>query len=316
MTKINLKKCSDLLKNNDNYLILTHRHPDGDTLGSAFALHRALSTIGKSSMVRCIDEFPEKFSFLWDGISNSEIAYDKIIAVDIADTKLLGEEFENKYGNNVFICIDHHLSNHHYAEYTLLEEKAATAEIIYELLGEMGIEIDPKIAGCIYVGLATDTGCFTFSNTEPSTHHAAAEMMEKGADFALINRLMFETKSFSYLKLEQMALSTIELHFGGKCAVMTITQEMFSESGSNDSECDGIASLPRKIEGVSVGVTIRERTDGTYKVSIRTIEPYDASKICANFGGGGHNRAAGCEFECSLNEVKANLLDKIEAELQ
>lgn len=315
MTKIDFKVCAELLLSNDNYLILTHRNPDGDTLGSAFALKRALSKAGKRSMVRCIDEMQPKFSFLWDGIDNSEISYEKIIAVDIADRKLLGEDFDRKYGGNVFVCIDHHMSHREYAEYLLLENKAATAEVVYTLINEMNIEIDGRIADCIYTGLATDTGCFTFSNTEPSTHRIAAEMMEKGADFSLINRLMFETKTMSYLKLEQMALSTIESYFGGKCAVMTITQEMFRISGSNSGECDGIASLPRKIEGVTVGVTIRERRDGTYKVSLRTVEPYDASEICAKHGGGGHSRAAGCEFSCSLEEAKRILLADIEAEL-
>lgn len=315
MTRIDFKKCSELLKANDNYLILTHRHPDGDTLGSAFALSRALRSIGKKTMVRCIDEMPEKYSFLWEDFSNSDIEYDKILAVDIADKKLLGEEFEKKYGGDVFVCVDHHMSHREYAENILLADRAATAEIVYELINEMGIAIDRKIADCIYVGLATDTGCFTFSNTAPSTHKIAAEMMEKGADFALINRLMFETKTLSYLKLEQMALATIESYFDGRCAVMTITQKMFRESGSNDGECDGIASLPRKIEGVKIGVTVRERTDGTYKVSLRTVEPYDASEICQKLGGGGHNRAAGCEFDCSLEEVKKILLKDIEAAL-
>lgn len=316
MTKIDFRVCAELLKKNDNYLILTHRHPDGDTLGSAFALMRALSAIGKRSFVRCIDEIPQKYSFLWDGLDNTEIEFDKIIAVDIADRKLLGEGFDKQYGENVFICVDHHMSHRQYAENLLLREKAATAEIVYELVNELGAEITPKLANCIYAGIATDTGCFTFSNTEPSTHRIAAEMMEKGADFALINRLMFETKTLSYLKLEQMALGTIEMHFGGQCAVMTVTQEMFNISGSNDGECDGIASLPRKIEGVSVGVTIRERTDGTYKVSLRTVAPYDASKICEKQGGGGHNRAAGCEFDCSLEEVKRILLEGIGEELK
>ena len=96
---------------------------------------------------------------------------------------------------------------------------------------------------------------------------------------------------------------------------MTITQEMFNASGSNESECDGIASIPRKIEGVKIGVTIREQINGKYKVSIRTIEPFDAAKICANFGGGGHHAAAGCEFDCSLDEAKIQLLDVISAEL-
>lgn len=316
MKNIDVKECSALLKEYDNYLILTHRNPDGDTLGSAFALKRALATMGKKTMVRCIDEIHPKFSYLWEGLDNTDIEFDKIIAVDVADKKLLGEEFEKKYGEKVWLCIDHHMSNREYAENLLLEDRAAAAVVLYEVICELGVEITPEIANCIYTGLATDTGCFMFSNTTPTVHRIAAEVMEKGADYTLINRLMFETKTLSYLRLEQMAVSSIESHFDGKCAIMTITRKMFEESGSSSSECDGIAALPRKIEGVQVGVTIRERHDGSYKVSMRTVEPYDAAKICAIFGGGGHNRAAGCEFDCSLNEVKEKLLETIKAELE
>ncbi len=316
MKKIDVKECATLLKEYDNYLILSHRNPDGDTLGSAFALKRALALMGKKSMVRCIDEIHPKFSYLWEELDNTEIEFDKIIAVDVADKKLLGEEYERLYGDNVFLCIDHHLSNRAYAENLLLEDRAAAAVVIYEVICQLGVEITPEIASCVYTGLATDTGCFMFSNTTPTVHRIAAEMMEKGADYPLINRLMFETKTLSYMKLEQMAVSTIESHFDGKCAIMTITQDMFRESGSSSSECDGIAGIPRKIEGVLVGVTIRERHDGSYKVSLRTVEPIDASKICGKVGGGGHNRAAGCEFNCSLEEVKQTLLEIIEAELK
>ena len=315
MNKIGVKECAALLKEFDNYLILSHRNPDGDTLGSAFALKRALDLLGKKSMVRCNDDMHPKFSYLWDTLDNSEITFDKIIAVDVADKKLLGDDFEAKYGDNVFLCIDHHMSNREYAQNLLLEDKAAAAAVIYEVICQLGIEITPEIANCVYTGLATDTGCFMFSNTSPSVHRIAADVMEKGADYTLINRLMFETRTLSYIKLEQMAVASIESHFDSKCAIMTITQEMFRESGSNAGECDGIASIPRKIEGVKVGVTIREQDNGRFKVSMRTVEPYDAAKICANFGGGGHSAAAGCEFDCSLEEVKSQLLDVISAEL-
>ncbi|MBQ4571677.1 MAG: bifunctional oligoribonuclease/PAP phosphatase NrnA [Clostridia bacterium] len=311
MKMIDVMECVSLLKEFDNYLILSHRNPDGDTLGSAFALKRALDLLGKKSMVRCNDEMADKFSYLWQNLDNSEIKFDKIIAVDVADKKLLGEEFEAKYGDNVFLCIDHHMSNREYAENLLLEDRAAAAVVIYEVICELGVEITPEIANCVYTGLATDTGCFMFSNTTPTVHRIAAEVMEKGADYTLINRLMFETRTLSYIKLEQMAVASIESHFNGKCAIMIITQEMFKESGSDESECDGIASIPRKIEGVKVGVTIREQTNGKYKVSLRTVEPFDAAKICSHFGGGGHNRAAGCEFDCSLDKVKIQLLSKI-----
>lgn len=316
MRKLDVKECVSLLKEYDNYLILTHRNPDGDTLGSAFALHRALSQLNKKSMVRCGDPIHPKYSYLWDGIGNDEIKFDKIIAVDVADKKLLGEDFEAKYGDNVFLCIDHHLSNREYAENLLLEDRAAAAVIIYEIVCELGIEFTPEIANCVYTGLATDTGCFLFSNTTPTVHRIAADVMEKGADYTFINRLMFETKTLPYLRLEQMAVSSIESHFDGKCAIMMVTRKMIEESGSSASDCDGIAAIPRKIEGVKIAVTIRERHDGSYKVSLRTVEPYDAAKICANFGGGGHHAAAGCDFNCPVDEVKSALLKVIKEELE
>ena len=314
MNRIDVKECCALLKEYDKYLILTHRNPDGDTLGSAFALKRTLDKMGKKSFVKCVDPMHHKYSYLWEGVDNEEFAFDKIIAVDVADTKLLGEAFENLYGDKVWLCIDHHMTNKEYAQHLLLEDRAAAAVVIYEVICELGVEITPEIASCVYTGLATDTGCFMFSNTTPTVHRIAAEVMEKGADYTTINRLMFETKSMSYLRLEQMAVSSIESYFDGKCAIMTITRKMFEESGSSSTECDGIAALPRKIEGVKVGVTIRERHNGSYKVSIRTVEPYDAAKMCGKLGGGGHHAAAGCEFECSLDEVKSKLLEIIKAE--
>lgn len=309
--RITLKECADILGSYNSFLILTHASPDGDTLGSAFALKRALSKIGKESQVVCSDEIPQKYSFLWEGITNEIIDFEAIIAVDVADRKLLGEKINSDYGDRIVLAIDHHLSHRDYAENTFMCDKASNAENIYALINEMNIDIDSGIATCIYCGMATDTGCFLFTNTTAGTHKTAAVLMENGADFALVNRKMFETKTASYLKLEQMALGTIELHFGGKCAIMHITQDMFRESNSNEGECDGIASLPRKIEGVLIGITVREKENGSYKVSIRTVEPYDAAEICAHFGGGGHNRAAGCEFECSLEETKSALLEFI-----
>lgn len=309
--RITLKECAEIISGYNSFLILTHASPDGDTLGSAFALKRALGKIGKKSCVVCNDEIPQKYSFLWNGITNEEIEFEAIIAVDVADKKLLGDETVKKYGDRIVLSIDHHLSHRDFAQNTFMCDRASNTENIYALLNEMNIPIDEGIATCIYCGMATDTGCFLFTNTTAETHKIAAVLIEKGADFATVNRKIFETKTASYLKLEQLALSTIEFHFGGKCAIMQITQEMFRRSNSNDGECDGIASLPRKIEGVVIGVTIREKENGNYKVSIRTVEPYDAAELCAHFGGGGHNRAAGCEFECSLEEAKNELLKLI-----
>ena len=131
--------------------------------------------------------------------------------------------------------------------------------------------------------------------------------MNLGADYDTINRVMFEVKSRGRLEMERRVLDGIEYICDGKCAIVTVTQKMIKETGCDSSDMDGIASLSRQIEGVLVGVTVREKVDGRWKVSVRTFEPYDASEICRNFGGGGHQRAAGCEFGCEVDEVKAQL---------
>lgn len=317
MRKFNAAETAAYLQKQDKIIILTHCNPDGDTLGSAFALLRALLECGKTVCVACNDEIPAKYSYMWDGVESVQFTPDCVVAVDIADEKLLGEQLLDVYGGKIDLCIDHHLSNTEYAGALYLRECGATCEMIYEVLCALQTEITPAIADCLYTGISTDTGCFRYTNVTPETYEIAAKLMRAGANCGEINRVMFETKTSTYLALEALALKTLEMHFDGRCAVMTITQEMFRISGSNESECDGIASLPRKIEGVSVGVTLRERKDGTFKVSLRTYAPIDASKICKMLGGGGHARAAGCELSVAeFAAEKEQLLSVIRTELE
>lgn len=317
MRNLNAAETASLLLAQDNILILTHRNPDGDTLGSAFALLRALLAAGKTAGVLCADEMPQKYAYMWAGLPELHFEPQFVAAVDIADEKLLGASVESVYGGKVDLCIDHHMSNTKYAKSLYLAECAATCELIWQVLRCMGTALTPQIADCLYTGLSTDTGCFRYSNVTAETMEIVAKMLRAGANFDTINRVMFETKTRTYLKLEELVLKSLEMYFDGKCALVTITQEMFRESGSNESECDGIASLPRKIEGVLIGVTLRERTDGSFKVSLRTYAPLDAAKICGNLGGGGHARAAGCELDGgNLTAEKQRLLDVIQTELE
>lgn len=317
MREWNAAQAAASLKEQNNILIVTHRNPDGDTLGCAFALLRGLLSLGKTARVACSDAIPQKYAYMWTGISQADFAPDYVVAVDIADEKLLGEPLYSAFGDKVDLCIDHHLSNTRYAGALYLRECAATCELIYEVLVALGVVMTREIADCLYTGLSTDTGCFRYSNVTPDTLKLAAKMLEAGADAAEINRVMFETKTRTYLKLEELVLKTLEMFFDGRCAVVTITQEMFRISGSDESECDGIASLPRKIEGVVVGVTLREREGGTFKVSLRTYAPVDAAKVCGKMGGGGHARAAGCELQAdNLEAEKQKLLEIIRAELE
>lgn len=303
---ISANEAAKLLIENDKYLILTHAHPDGDTLGSAFALNSALRSMGKQSNVICGDEIPHKFSYLTvEG--NLEFEPDTIISVDVADKKLLGS-LKEPYGQNVLLNIDHHSTNVSFAENVYLEgDSAAACECVYNVIKELKVKVTPFIATCLYTGIATDTGCFMFSNTTPRTHIYAAELMNQGAHYDAVNRAMFEVKTRSRLELERQVLQSIEYVGDGRCAIITLTQKMIRETGCDSSDLDGITALSRQIEGVQIGVTVREKIDGVWKVSLRTFEPFDAAEICAKFGGGGHKRAAGCELDCSCDEVKARL---------
>lgn len=315
--KIDLCRAAQLLLSQDKILILAHSHPDGDTLGSAFALCRGLQLLGKHAKVFCSDAIPSKFSYLWREVKEQEFTPDYIVAVDVADTKLLGNPGEELYSDKVNLCIDHHGSNLMYAKETLLDVTAGgTCEVICMLLNEMNVEISADIADCIYTGISTDTGCFRYSNATSRSYRIAADMIDKGADAAIINQVMFETKTRTYAQLERLALDTMKLYFDGKCAIIRVTQEMYRQSGSDESECDPIASLPRQIEGVLVGAMIREREDGTFKVSVRTHRPVDASKLCGMMNGGGHSRAAGCQLDGPIENAEAILLENIKKVLE
>lgn len=311
---IDLKQCAELLKKHNEFAVISHEHPDGDTLGAAFALCAILKKMGKKRVVKCSDVIPKDFEYMTESYIADDVDNPYIITVDVADEKLLGD-LKSVYGGRVDLCIDHHLSNTYYAENTFVDDRAAACEIIYELARELGVETDLYIRECIYTGISTDTGCFRYQNTTSETFKIAAELMADGIDSKKINKLMFETKTKSFLELELLARETLEYHFDGRCAVITLTQDMYKKSGSNEHECHPITALPRQIEGVLVGAVIKEKTDGTFGVSVRTDGDIDASEICSRLGGGGHKGAAGASFSCSYEEGKKELLDIIKAVL-
>ena len=298
--KTDLLTVKDFLLGNDSFAVLCHKSPDGDTLGSAFALCLGLRKLGKKARVLCADPIPQKYSYL--PCCDEQFEEKTVIAVDVADPKLLGT-LEAVYGGRVDLCIDHHPSNKLYAKMTLLDgEAAATTQIIYRVLVALGVEIDKNIANCIYTGLSTDTGCFRYPSTQPETHRIAAEMMEKGAEAGMINRLMFETKSKGRLAIERAVFKNMQFFLDDRCAVVYVTRDLIEKAGVADDELDGIAALTRQIEGVEAGVFLKE-VDNGYKASVRTGDAVDASAVCKHFGGGGHFRAAGCTIEAPLEDA-------------
>ena len=314
--RLNLRQTARYLKKHDNYIILTHSSPDGDTLGSAYALYYALNEIGKTACVICPDIIPQKYSYFARKTDHVSREKGTVIAVDVADERLLGS-LQEEFGGKINLCIDHHISNTEYAQNLYLDADAsATAESMYELLLAMRVNINDITAKALYTGMATDTGCFKYSNVTKKTHLIAAELYEYNIDASEINRLMFDTKSKKLLELEKIVLDSAEYHFEDKVFLLTVTAEMQQKTGCSGTELEGIAVISRSVEGIKAGITIKQIADEEFKVSLRTYPPLDASAICKSLGGGGHRAAAGVSVKGNIEEVKQKVLDAVKIALE
>lgn len=309
---IDISEAVEFLKGCEDAVILTHQSPDGDCIGAGFALKDLLEALGKRSRVLCSDEFPKRYDFMTSVGSGEEFEPKTVIAVDIADPQLMGNLRET-YGNKVQLCIDHHISNVGYAEKTLLNAGAsATCELIYELADAMKIQMSDHCAACIYTGIATDTGCFKYECTTARCHEIAAELMKSHKlKYAKINREMFDVKSIGRLKMERIVTDLMEYYLDNRLTMICITSDILNEQHVDANDLDGCASIPLQVEGVEVGVTIKEKSENEYKVSMRSANDVNVSAICQTLGGGGHIKAAGCLVKGTLEEVKAAVVEAV-----
>lgn len=312
---LNLTQAVQRLQQADRILLLCHKNPDGDTIGSAAALYHALRTQGKTAAIACSDPIPDRYDYMQVSAFDGAFEPAYIVAVDVAGLQLFGPG-TIEWAEKCDLCIDHHVSHSGYADGLVLDgQAAACAEIIYQLLQEMGAEITPLIADCLYTGVATDTGCFKFANVTPRTHRVAAELMERGARYVRLNELLFESKSRRQLAVEAIILKNIEFYFDGRCAITYLTLDEIAASGALPVDLESVTGIARAIEGVQVGVTMRQQPSGSYKISIRAADGVDASAVATAFGGGGHRGAAGCEVFGGLENAKQALLDEVQRHL-
>lgn len=307
---IGYSEAETFLRNCKDAVIITHQSPDGDCIGAGFGLKDILAELGIRSRVICSDEFSSRFDFLTNVGAGEEFEPETIIAVDVADTQLMGK-YKDIYGDKVQLCIDHHISNRNYAEKTLLRPKAtAVCEIIYDLAKFMGVNISRHCAMCLYTGIATDSGCFRYDCTTAEAHEIAAEIKRSyDIDFAEINRNMFEVKTKARMILESKFMDIMEEYEGGKIIFAAITLDMMKKIGVSYDEFEGLAPMTVQLEGTEVGILVKEREPGLFKCSFRSANNINVSDICRSIGGGGHAKAAGCSVEGTLDEVRSRLLE-------
>lgn len=304
---------AEVLQGQDQFLILTHRRPDGDTTGSAGALCLALRKLGKTAYTAKNTGVTRRYgSYIEPYYAPEDFEPGCVVTVDCAAPDMLPPEMA-QYAERVDVVIDHHGSNPGFGKVNLVGgHYAACAEIIYEVVEAMGVELDADIAKGIYVGASTDTGCFKFSNTTSNTHLVAAKCLDAGVDGGEINRALFETKSRARYEIERILFGSMAFYHEGKVAVALIRLEDRQRTGADWDDLDAIAGIPRQIEGVEVGLTLTELESGETKVSVRTTKEVDAAAICMQVGGGGHLRAAGATLSCPSGEAIQRMLDATE----
>ncbi len=309
-------EAAEFLKAHDGYLILTHKRPDGDTIGCAGALCRTLRNLGKTAYVLPpVDATALLGSYLEGCTAPEDFVPETVVSVDVASLGLLPPNAE-RYKDHIALAIDHHPSNEGFARETCLEaDKAACGEIVWKICKELGGP-DEQAAALLYLAVSTDCGCFVYSNTTANTHRVAADLMDRGIPYQRINKRHFRTKSLKRLKLESLLTQRMEFYYGGALAVAPITLELLDSIGATSEDTDDIAAFAGQVEGVRHSVTIREHENGECRISLRTdADLLNASKVCARLGGGGHAAASGCTVKGTMDEARAAILAAIDAEL-
>ena len=315
MKSLTRNETAEFLRSHDQYCILTHRKPDGDTLGSAAALCRGLRLLGKQAWVLKNPDATKRYDpYLADIVREDCPEELTVLSVDVAAENMLAPGFE-RLQPRIALKIDHHAIGGAFAPQALVDpESAACGEIIYDLLMALDVQMDKATAEAVYVAIATDTGCFQFSNTTAHTLRTAAACLEAGIDAYTINRVFFETKRLSRLKLESYMVQNMELFAGGTIALCRIPREVEQELGVTEDDTQNLANYVRNIEGVCMAVTLRSDKDGTTKFSARSIPGYDCAKVCAALGGGGHAAAAGGRVACDQIQARDRLLEVLKAQ--
>lgn len=324
----NLDELIEALEAPADTLIIFHRNPDADAVGSAFALQRVLEQLGSSTRCICCNEVPENLQFLMNDVQESvlsdavlaDFAPARIITVDTASLSQMGD-LASLFGERVDLMIDHHKSDVPYGKESYIREgAAATAEIIFDIIKRLASEerivIDEKMCIDLYAAISADTGCFRYSNVTPKTHLRAAELVASGIDCADINRRLFENKSLERLRAQSAAISNMEVFADGKIAVVTFPYALKAGLGLDDDDLGALVDIPRSLSGVEVALCIRQPLpEGKFRVSARSNGEYDVGALCRKFDGGGHAKAAGCTLTATdIGEAMHRIVSAIRFE--
>lgn len=308
------------IKESSKIAIMSHIMPDGDNVGSSLALYNALIKSGKDVRLILDDEIPKIYRFLM----NSDKAerpgryesFDVVIVLDCGDAKRLGKSILY-LENNFVINIDHHISNDEFGNLNMVDANAAaTAEIIYQIIKIIGIEMDKDISECLYAAIVTDTGQFQYSNTTSITHQIAGDLINNGVNVSYMFERIYQNSSKEKVMLMKSALGTLEFHHDDRVSSISLTLEQMRAINAKDEDTDGLVNLARDIECVETAIFFKELEPGKIKVGLRSKKSVDVASVAQKFDGGGHVRAAGCTVSGTINEVKEKVIAAVIEEFE
>jgi bifunctional oligoribonuclease and PAP phosphatase NrnA len=306
----------------DNFVLMTHLHPDGDALGSLFALADILECMGKKVFRYLEEPVSHLFEFLpschlgqtdlgalqtFVAEANGNIA---AISLDCGDCDRLGREKRELLDLHPFLVIDHHRGHRHFGDYRWLDSlRSSTGEMVYELAMELGVKPSYAAAYNLYVAISTDTGSFRYENTTPRTLQIAAELVQSGIRPEEVAGYVYDNFTLQRLRLMEQVLATLQLFEGDQLAFITVTNQMYADCGAIREDAEGFINYPRALRAVKVAVFLKETPDGGVTVSLRAKGECDVAEVAAEFGGGGHRNAAGFRLgDKTVSKVQEELL--------
>ena len=329
-SRLTLSETADFLRAHDNFLILCHANPDGDTLGSGIGLREILRKMGKTAHCACASHIPHRLSFITEEKESmyleelpADFSYTTVVSVDIASPSLMGA-YQDPFGEdgNVDLAIDHHGTHTPFAKQLLLyEDMAACAEVIFDLgkhIFDWNDEnpVPREIAVPLYAGINTDSGSFRYAAVTPETHERAAMLLSSGMEQAKITSRLYGSRPMPEVMAAKAAYADLRFFFDNRVSLVTFTEETMQKYGLRDEDIDDVVNLIRGIEGVLCAVHVKPRGENTYKLSLRSEQCINVSEICAVFGGGGHPCAAGCTITAETPQAVEDLiLAEIEKQL-
>jgi len=322
-------EAADRLWGAERVLILFHVNPDSDAVGSAFALRHAMEAMGKRAWCICASEVPERLLFMMNDRQESclienipaDLSPDLIVSVDTASPSQLGGLYEI-YKDRIDLMIDHHAKGMAYADNYILPNASSCGEVLCSLLDMLferaGIDMPQRVCELIYAALSGDTGCFRYNNTSPSAHMLAARLVESGVDSAAINHKLFGIKTLKQMQVEHAGFERMNFYAGGRIAMIAFPYDLKNQYGATDENLETLIDVARCVKGVEVAAVIKQPTEeNKFRISMRSSCDFDVSEICAHYGGGGHERAAGCTLiSDSILAAEMTIVVAIEHKMQ